>query len=91
MASLEAIPSPEEIAAVVFSLGPDRAPGPDGITTRFVQTFWPDIKVHVEHEVITSSPIPTCPGTLLNPTWCSSLKKIIRLESRITVPLVFAM
>lgn len=52
--SLNAIPTLSEIEATVFSLGPDRAPGPDGVNARFVQTLWPKIKSCVLKEVNTS-------------------------------------
>lgn len=33
--------SQEEIRAVVFSMHPDKAPGPDGMNPKFFQHFWP--------------------------------------------------
>ena len=33
-------PSPEEIRNMIFNPSPDKAPGPDGFTIRFYQTFW---------------------------------------------------
>lgn len=50
-AMLDAIPTAQEIALSLFSLGPDRAPGPDGINARFMQKFWSEFRPVVEHEV----------------------------------------
>lgn len=49
--ALEQMPTSEEISKVVFNLGPDRAPGPDGINARFIQTYWDLLKPRVEQEV----------------------------------------
>jgi hypothetical protein len=38
----------EEVWSVIHSLPPDKAPGPDGFTTHFVQTAWPVIM----HDII---------------------------------------
>lgn len=38
--ALQRVPSDEEIRLAVFSLGPDKAPGPDGVNARFVQNLW---------------------------------------------------
>lgn len=51
-AYLEAIPTVEEIRAAVFSLGPDRAPGPDGVTARFLQQFWAEVGPIVTSEIL---------------------------------------
>lgn len=41
----------EEIRNAVFTIGADKAPGPDGITAAFFQQFWPDIKDDIIREV----------------------------------------
>ena len=41
---LVALPDPQEIQNAVFSFSPDKAPGPDGLTSRFYQTYWHLIK-----------------------------------------------
>jgi hypothetical protein len=38
-----------EVWGVIKSLPPDKAPGPDGFTTRFLQAAWPVIKADVMH------------------------------------------
>lgn len=50
--NLQQMPTQEEIAASVFSLGPDRADGPDGLNACFVQKFWNFLKSTVEQEVV---------------------------------------
>ena len=40
MIQLQAEPAELEIQAVVKSLGPDKAPGPDGFNAKMVQTNW---------------------------------------------------
>lgn len=37
---LIAIPEYEEVIAAVFSIHPDKAPGPDGFSAGFYQSFW---------------------------------------------------
>lgn len=43
--------SVEEIRNVVFTIGPHKAPGPDGFTGVFCQQFWPDINSAIFQEV----------------------------------------
>uniref|UniRef100_A0A0D3AZ11 Reverse transcriptase domain-containing protein n=1 Tax=Brassica oleracea var. oleracea TaxID=109376 RepID=A0A0D3AZ11_BRAOL len=38
--TLIAIPSPFEIREALFSINPDKAPGPDGFSASFYQNFW---------------------------------------------------
>lgn len=38
--TLIAIPSPPEIREALFSINPDKAPGPDGFSATFYQSFW---------------------------------------------------
>lgn len=42
----------EQIRAAIFAIGPDRAPGPDGISGAFYHPFWPEIKEGVIDEVL---------------------------------------
>lgn len=51
MINLASTPTKQEIAAAIFELGPDRAPGPDGINARLLQTFWPTFSQSVENEI----------------------------------------
>ena len=37
--ALDQMPTLEEIRSTVFSLDPDKAPGPDGVTARFAQSY----------------------------------------------------
>ncbi|KAJ3699695.1 hypothetical protein LUZ61_003400 [Rhynchospora tenuis] len=37
---LDQFPSEDEITSIMFSLNPDRTPGPDGVNVRFIQTNW---------------------------------------------------
>jgi len=41
----------EEIKSAVFSIGPHRAPGPDGFSAAFYQHFWNDINPSIIKEV----------------------------------------
>ncbi|KFK27798.1 hypothetical protein AALP_AA8G430800 [Arabis alpina] len=41
----------DEVRHAIFDIGPDRAPGPDGITGAFYQQFWPDIKEEILSEI----------------------------------------
>lgn len=51
-----------EVKLAVWSIGADRAPGPDGLTSRFYQSWWdiigPDIVAEVKNFFITSK-MPT--------------------------------
>lgn len=49
--SLEEMPTPKEIRRAVFSLGPNRAPGPDGINARFAQMYWDLLRPRIELEI----------------------------------------
>lgn len=42
--SLNEIPTNNEIRRVVFSINPNKAPGPDSFNAKFYQTFWPTLK-----------------------------------------------
>jgi len=48
---LQRMVNEEEIQKAVFDIGPDRAPGLDGITAAFYQQFWPDVKDAVIVEI----------------------------------------
>lgn len=37
---LSLVPSEQEIRRTVMTLGPDKAPGPDGFNARLLQTHW---------------------------------------------------
>lgn len=50
-AHLEERPTAQEIMKAVFGLGPDRAPGSDGINARLIQTYWPVFRPIIEAEV----------------------------------------
>ncbi|KAJ4811131.1 RNA-directed DNA polymerase (reverse transcriptase)-related family protein [Rhynchospora pubera] len=41
---LLATPTMQELKETLFSMGPDRSPGPDGITARFLQVGWNTLK-----------------------------------------------
>lgn len=41
----------EEVRKAVFSIGPNKAPGPDGFTGAFYRQFWPTIKDQIISEV----------------------------------------
>ena len=41
----------EEVRKAVFSIGPNKAPGPDGFTGAFYRQFWPTIKDQITQEV----------------------------------------
>lgn len=43
---------PEEVKAAIFSMKPDKAPGPDGMNPGFYQHFWDDIGVDVTNFVL---------------------------------------
>jgi hypothetical protein len=49
-AALVCLPSPEEIKSAVFEMNGDGAPGPDGYSGHFYQTFWEIIS----HDVVAS-------------------------------------
>ncbi|KAH0684689.1 hypothetical protein KY289_022441 [Solanum tuberosum] len=51
--SLTSLPSIQELKDVVFSIDPDSAPGPDGISGKFYQSAWPIIASDV-HAAINS-------------------------------------
>lgn len=48
---LQKMVTEEEIQKVVFDIGKDKAPGPDGIAASFYQQFWPDIKEAIIEEI----------------------------------------
>ena len=50
--SLAAIPTPKEIKEVVFSIHPDKAPGPDGFTSGFFCTNWDTVGPAISEEII---------------------------------------
>lgn len=52
---MQEVPTDLEIQGVVFSLGPDKAPGPDGVNARFVQTFWPKLGPTVTRQISRSN------------------------------------
>lgn len=49
--NLIAIPTPAEVKAVVFSINPDKAPGPDGFSSSFFQSNWTTIGEKVADEI----------------------------------------
>lgn len=51
IAKLEAPPQLHEIEKEIFELGPNKAPGPDGINARLIQSNWPTFRPYVEREV----------------------------------------
>lgn len=50
-AELEAPPHLHEIESAVFELGPNKAPGPDGVNARLIQGNWAAFKPSVENKV----------------------------------------
>jgi hypothetical protein len=44
----------KEVKAALDSLAPNKAPGPDGFTARFLQVYWPIIK-HDLHKMVLKS------------------------------------
>jgi len=44
----------KEIKAALFSMSPDKAPGPDGFTTNFIQTCWQIVKKYLHKMVLKS-------------------------------------
>ncbi|KAJ3687164.1 hypothetical protein LUZ61_016328 [Rhynchospora tenuis] len=48
---LNSLPLESEITQTLFSLSPDRAPGPDGINARFIQSNWHTLKPMVLQQV----------------------------------------
>ncbi|CAA7019206.1 unnamed protein product [Microthlaspi erraticum] len=50
-ARLIQIPSPEEVNAAIFSIHPDKAPGPDGFSASFFHTNWGTIGTDVTKEI----------------------------------------
>ncbi|KAH0672952.1 hypothetical protein KY284_024039 [Solanum tuberosum] len=52
--SLTSLPSIQELKDVVFSIDPDSAPGPNGLSGKFYQIAWPIIALDV-HAAINSS------------------------------------
>ncbi|KAJ4783220.1 RNA-directed DNA polymerase (reverse transcriptase)-related family protein [Rhynchospora pubera] len=38
--TLEALPDFQKVKRAVFQMGPDKSPGPDGVTARFIQKYW---------------------------------------------------
>ncbi|CAA7059511.1 unnamed protein product [Microthlaspi erraticum] len=44
-------PSNEEIKQAIANINPDKAPGPDGVTSLFFQNFWDEIATDVIHMV----------------------------------------
>jgi Reverse transcriptase (RNA-dependent DNA polymerase) len=59
---LSRTPDESEIRHAVFQLGPDKAPGPDGLTARFIQQNWevlkPDISKIIKRAFLTSQAPP---------------------------------
>ncbi|XP_078157460.1 uncharacterized protein LOC144553235 [Carex rostrata] len=51
--NLDRIPTEEEVRWAVFSLGPTKSPGPDGVTAAFIQENWDSFKPVVVSEVLT--------------------------------------
>jgi hypothetical protein len=51
---LEAKVTRKEIKVALFSMSPDKAPGPDGFTTNFVQVCWQIVKKYL-HKMILKS------------------------------------
>lgn len=49
--TLIAIPSAAEIREALFSIHPDKAPGPDGFSSAFYQTHWQEIGPDIIKEV----------------------------------------
>lgn len=49
--TLIALPSPLEIKDALFSISPDKAPGPDGFSASFYQSFWDIIGEDVTRDV----------------------------------------
>ncbi|XP_013739997.1 uncharacterized protein LOC106442922 [Brassica napus] len=49
--TLTALPTDAEIKAAVFSISVDKAPGPDGFSAGFYQSFWDIIGPDVTHDI----------------------------------------
>lgn len=70
----------EEIKAVLWSLKPIKAPGPDGLHAGFFQYFWRDVQVLVYHEVNKAFSLGVVPE-FLNTTLITLIPKCNNPES----------
>lgn len=50
-AKLISVPSAQEIKIVMFSIHPDKAPGPDGFSASFFQTKWDNVGPAITKEI----------------------------------------
>lgn len=44
-------PNSLEITSALIALGANKAPGPDGLNARFIQTYWQELKPNIEPEI----------------------------------------
>lgn len=58
---LLALPAGDEIKGVLSMMGPDKAPGPDGITTRFLQNHWEVLKNDLTNTIRHAFQVGTVP------------------------------
>lgn len=61
--SLEAKVTKDEVKKALFDMDPDKAPGPDGFSARFVQTCWPIIEKYLLKMVQKSQNIQKIGGS----------------------------
>jgi len=64
----------KEIKAALFAMSPDKAPGPDGFTTNFIQTCWQIVKKDLHKMVLKSQDCKKVGGNM-NSTFLALIPK----------------